>query len=450
MRDDDLTDLGLDDEPAQPKKSVGATPNRWEEPVEKYTTPTIDSGYTIVKKDKGEHKGSSGEIVIETSTRGLIYNCEVLKDGVMIDGEEVDCSDLQSKGNKNALFRDRYTATHNNFKRYYIAEEFFKKVLQDEGEYKDDNKQHCIVKTFVSDDTIKSIIEIDGVEFDKREIPLDDAMKSKQSLIESKYKTIHSDMASKYIDEDKFPVNIGWLDKILRKLPFYKKNPMYSFYFLLGIIFLFFYLIKMAMCSDFVVNGKKGKKRFEYLASYAPYCSDFQERIIKGCDKSHNGLWKLKSKVFTTKTCKSACVDYDFIDGEICDKWTMSMNNTNGGTGGIKVDAYTITPEGELELTQKDFTTIYLKNNTTQTLRFKIVGRKIIDNSNSAIIMFANGKTEVALDPNEEDSFKLRLEHTYIGSFASGEYHGEVLFAVYNDDKSVDTTETRKIKFTID
>ena len=448
--DNDLTDLGF-----EPNNNQASSENRDIRASGNFVNREAhisnhNSGYSVVKRDSGNHKEGSGEIVIETSIKGLIYSCEVLKDGIMIDGEEVNCSDLQSKENKDTLFRDKYSAAHNRLKREYIAEKNFDEKLRTEGEYIENNEKHCKIITYQSDDVIRTVIEIGGVKFDEIQVLLNEGMKKDKDLVEAKCKTLHEEMVTKYIDEDKFPVNIGWLDKILRKLPFYKKKPIYAFYFLLGIISLFFFLIKLFMCSDYMVNKKKGKKRFEYLTSYAPYCTSFQDRIIRGCDKSHNGLWKLKSKIFTKKSCKSACVDYDFIDDEICDKWTISMKSVGDSKHRLELNPYTITPESELELTQKDFTTVYLKNNTVKTLRFKIIGRRIIDNANSEIIMFANGKTEVSLSPNEEDSFKIRLEHTYIGSFASGEYHGEILFSVFNDDKSVDITESRKIKFTID
>lgn len=441
----DETEMTLfGDEPEQPKQP--ATSNGNGQVVNNVNqSANGGDGYSVVERDEGEGKSNLGQVVVETATKGLLYRCEVFANGALIDAKEINCKDLLSNESKDFVFKQRYLATHNTFKLQYMAEEFFKEVESDEGDFQD-GEEHCKVVTFVSEDTIRTVVYLDGEEFESKELAIADNIKNKKNLIEKKYQVFHLDNVERYIDKEKFPVNT-FLNPLLEKLPFYKKNPMYAFYFFIGIILVILLAIKMFFCSDFMVNKKKGKKKFEYLTTYAPYCDDFKEKIVKGCNASFEGDWKLKSKVFTTKTCKSACVDYDFIDGATCDKWTQSIGLVDGG---IKTNPFTITPEGELELSQKKITTVYLKNNTPRTLRFKVVGRKIIDNPNSEIIMFINDKTEVSLEPNEENKFEIRLESTYIGSFSSGEYKGEILFAVYNDDKSINTTEKRNFKFAID
>lgn len=442
----DETEMTLfGDEPEQPKQSTTSNANTQQASSVSQSNNNVGDGYTVVQRDEGEGKSNIGQVVIETATKGLLYRCEVFANGALVDAKEIDCKDLLSTEGKDFVFKQRYLATHNTFKLQYIAEEFFKEVASDEGDFPD-GEEHCKVVTSISEDTIRTVVYLDGEEFETKEFAIPDNIKSKKNLIEKKYQVFHLENVERYIDKEKFPVNT-FLDPLLQKLPLYKKNPMYAFYFFIGIILVILLTIKMFLCSDFMVNKKKGKKRFEYLTTYAPYCDDFQKRIVKGCTASFEGNWKLKSKVFTAKTCKSACVDFDFIDGATCDKWTKSMTLV---AGGIKANPYTITPQGELELSQQKITTVYLKNNTSKTLRLKVVGRKIIDNANSEIIMFINDKTEVSLEPNEEDKFEIRLESTYIGSFSSGEYKGEILFAVYNDDKSINTTEKRNFKFAID
>jgi len=86
----------------------------------------INDEYSVVKRDKGKYKGGSGEeVVIETSIKGFIYSCEVLKDEVMIDGEEVNCSNLQSEENQDTLFRDKYLEAHNYLKEKYLESSDF-------------------------------------------------------------------------------------------------------------------------------------------------------------------------------------------------------------------------------------------------------------------------------------------------------------------------------------
>ena len=231
--DTDLTDLGF--EPNNQPEQHYREPVVSENVVNPVRQTNNHTGYRVVKRDSGEHKNGSGEIVVETSIKGLIYNCEVLKDGIMIDGEEVNCSDLQSKENRDSLFRDKYSAAHNRLKKEYIGQENFDEVLRKEGKYKENNDKHCKVITFKSADIIKTVIEVGGTKFDEIQVVLSDGMKKDKELVDAKSKVLHSDMIKKYIAKDGFPVNIKWLDNILRKFSyFYEKKPMYAFYFLLG------------------------------------------------------------------------------------------------------------------------------------------------------------------------------------------------------------------------
>ena len=404
-----------------------------------------DSGYIEVKVDEGDSKNRDGHIVIKTSVKGFLYRSEIFKDSNLINAKEIDCKDLEFQANKEATFKERYISTHNTFISEYIAREFFKEVLKDEGTIKD-GKEYCTIITSYSENIIRSLIFLNGDEFDCKETSIPENIKNKANLIESKYKIFHNDIKNQFLDKDKFPVNTI-LNPILEKLPFYEKKPIYSFYLFLFLIALFLFIIKIALCSDLMVNSKKGKKKFEYMVNLAPFCNKFVDKITKKCNEASDTHWKIKSKVFNKKTCKTVCADYEIIDTEACNKWNASIDLVSSN---LNIKPYTITPSFTLELSDKKITTIYLKNSTKNILRVKLMKISIDNNPNNEIVFFINEKTELSLYPNSEDIFEVKLEGTYLKAFNKGEYFGHIVFLIINDDKTINKTEKRNFKFIVD
>lgn len=414
-------------------------------PHNNHSSSGNDVGYIEVKVDEGNSKNKDGHIIIRTSVKGFLYRSEIFKDNNLINAKEIDCKDLEVAANKEATFKERYLSTHNTFVFQYIARDFFKEALKDEGKFKDGD-EYCTIITSYSENIIRSVILLDGDEFDTKEIPILDNMKNKSNLIKSKYTIFHNEIQARFLDTDKFPINT-FLNPILEKLPFYKKNPMYAFYLFLFLVILGLVAIKIALCSDLMVNSKKGKEKFEYMVDLAPFCSKFVDKITKKCTDASDAHWQIKSKVFNKKTCKSVCSDYEFIDSESCDKWNSSIDLVSSK---LNISPYLITPSFTLELSDKKITTIYLKNNSENTLRIKVVQVSIDNNPNNEIIFFINDKTEISLSRDVEDIFELKLEGTYLKAFKKGEYLGYLVFLIINDNKTINTTERRNFKFIVD
>ena len=212
------------------------------EPTQQFSSENfVNDAYKIVKRDKGKQKDGREEIVIETSIKGLVYSCEVLKENIMIDGEEVNCSHLQSEENRDSLFRDKYLEAHNYLKERYLenrtvdpSEDFKskenfsfstkykeengeveiepltnkeevnhnnlqikedqdveedsqleKESMEEENfdkdiqleEFQNDNNKYCKVTSYQSKDVVKTVIEVSGTGFEEIQITVNNGKK---------------------------------------------------------------------------------------------------------------------------------------------------------------------------------------------------------------------------------------------------------------------------------
>jgi len=132
-----------------------------------------DDIFKVVYKTEGKSKNKLGIILIETSSKGLIYRSEVYLDGYIIDAKEVNCQDVSNADDSQLIFRERYLATHNKFEDLYLATREFRKVLSDEGKHIEEDGL-CVVTTYTYENLIKHEVYLDTDELDKVEIEIDE------------------------------------------------------------------------------------------------------------------------------------------------------------------------------------------------------------------------------------------------------------------------------------
>lgn len=390
------------------------------------------SGFIERLKNQGNSKNNNGQIEIRTSVKGLIYKSVVYLNGQMIDAKEVDCKDLHTISDKETIFKERYTATHSQFIDKYMAKKQYKKVLEDEG--KNDDDRHCLVTTYTSDDAIKSIVQIDGIEIDKLEINLDEAIKNDEGLLKTKYTNEHKKLVEKHFKIEKFPTNTI-INPILKKLPFYKKNPMHSFYLFLLIVAFTLWIISLLMCGKAlprIINdlaGQKGKLVFMDLRkNFCGKCKDecckeepdLPECVLATCEQL------VANNKFDQK-CKDAC-NNGIISGEICKKIDDLSIIANS-------KSYTPIP-AILKFESYSPTLLYIKNNLAKDIVVKLKEISIPDITDPTLspemIITAIGVTESSIYAKQDGKFEFKLEETIIknGGLNNGSYKGKLVFEV--------------------
>jgi len=395
--------------------------------------PDMIDDFEIVQKSKGESKSKNGTIVVETGIKGLIYRIEVLLNGNILDAKEVDCKDLRSVASSEESFKDRYLSEHEQMCSRYFAATTWKKLLRDEGDYKENGD--CTITTYMGDKSYKTVIMVDGVELDVVEVSIDETLKNDENILKAKYTRTHKDLVEKNFLVEKFPVN-SFLNPVLKKLPFYKDSPMKSFYLFVVLVVFIMWIISLLVC------GKAMKKIVKKtLGTEAALVYKDIQKII--CVKSR-GAMELEKRCKNNprlEECKEACANGD-IDQSIC--LVASLEK-----------AYEITPNSlEISLAPKS---LYITNNDANELVFKLKER-IVDNLEDPtitgdMIISVIGNTELIVKPKQGNKkFEFKLENTFIdsGELNSGRYSGKLVFEVIGLSDEKDKLLEVPIKFNID
>ena len=359
--------------------------------------------FEVVKVTEGVSKNKSGRILIETSINGLIYRSEILLNGRLIDAKEVDCKDLSELDDGSLIFEERYLSSHKSFEERYLAKKSFKRVLNDEGQYIDADGE-CIVNTYLADDIIKTEVLLDGVEIDSNQFSVEKKVLNDENTLKAKYTSSHKDYVTKYMKVLKFPANT-FLNPLLKKLPLYKKNPLYSFYFFLAIVVFVLWIISLIVC------GKAMKKIVTKVAGKEAglVVKDLQKSI---CLKSMMGE-----------------------DGEIgVGVDGISKNDCNKSL--IHRGEFQIMPEVVIFKNTLEIRPIYIKNNLPNDLIVRITKKEILGINDPTITgdMIVNiiSPTTIYVKPSEISSFEFKLEDSFFRAniLPSGEYSGNLVFEI--------------------
>lgn len=206
-----------------------------------------EENFKVVHKAEGKTKDKKGNILIETSVKGLIYRSEVYKDGYLIDAKEVTCQDLSTSENKEVIFKERYMTTHNKFEALYFAERVFLQMLSSDGDYLEGEGQ-CVVNTSIYENIIRHEVFLNSTEIDRLDNIVERDLVENSRAFKKEYTKQHDEMVENYIKIPKFPTNT-FLNSTLQRLPFYEKNPMHSFYLFLGILAFILWVLSLIVCG---------------------------------------------------------------------------------------------------------------------------------------------------------------------------------------------------------
>ncbi len=369
-----------------------------------------DTIFEVVFKSSSLSKNKSGKVYIETSIKGLIYRTNVYLDGFLIDAKEVSCLDLSTLENAQALFKERYLATHRAFEKQYFIEKVFVKVLSDEGNYANSDGK-CIVNTYVFENLIKNEVLVDDYEIDIIETEIDSEIANDKKAFKLKYSKLHANLVKDNIIVPKFPVNT-FLNSTLKKFPLYKKNPMYAFYLFIITVAIFLWILSFVICGkSFVKIVKKfGGKEASMVVK------DIQTNFC------------IRDKKSAEAEKKELLVDTLYKDGYLIIPKKLDFGN------------------------DRHIKTVYIKNTVEGDLIVKL-NNKVIDNFQNPLVtpeMIINvlTPTSIVIKSGGIGQFEFRIENSYLedASVEEGKYTGRLIFDIVKVNYG--KIETKSIDFT--
>ncbi len=374
-----------------------------------------DDIFEVVHKSHGKARNKISNVVIETSTKGLLYRTNVYLDGFLVDAKEMSCLDIATLENGGSVFKERYLATHTAFEIQYFVEKIFVPVLDSKGDYKHGSAK-CEVNTYTFENIIKTVVLVDGSEVDALETEIIAQIANDVSAFKIQYSKQHDEFVMSNIVIPQFPVNT-FLNPTLKKFYFYDKNPMYAFYLFLATVIFALFILSQIMCGRALPKLAKGIGGKD--ASLV--IRDLQRSV---CIRSHY------SKKDVTNEKRELLHDKLYKDGYLIIPKELKFNNIN-----------------ERKL-------FYIKNSIDGDIIVK-VNNKIIDGLDSPVItanMIINivSKNNQIIKPEGIGTFEFKLEKSFLKneSIKAGEYKGRLILEIikvkYNkiEVASVDFTFT--------
>jgi hypothetical protein len=369
--------------------------------------------FEVVLTTKAKAKNSVSQILIETSIKGLLYRSEVYMDEHMIDAVEVNCSDISTVDQFEEVFQARYLAAHKRFEELYTQERIFVRVLSTDGDYKEGEGLISII-TSVSDNIVKSEAFLDSTSIDVFQEEIIDG--DDEKLFKVKYTQSHKELCQKYILIPKFPANT-FINPVIKKMPFYKKSPMYAFVFLLALITLLLWILSIIMC------GKAMKKI-----------------IAKVAGKEAGMIVKDLQKSMCSAGADGEVTELKGSDGSIVLMTTDADGNTElVQKSSAKAPDFVVLPESVIFKETNQIYPIYIKNNLlTQDVLIVLKDRVIYDFEDALVSpdMVVNVITKEVLHIKGDSVgiFEFKLEGEFLQSKGLEErnYHGSLVFDAIN------------------
>ncbi len=358
------------------------------------------NSFEVILTTKSKAKNNIGNVLIETSVKGLIYRAEVYMNDHLIDAVEVNCSDISTIDKYEDIFQARYTANHSKLEDKYTQERIFTRVTSTEGDYVDGEGIISIV-TSISDKHYKVEVFIDSQNLDVHQEELPDA---DEKVFKAKYTQTHKDFVSKYILIPKFPANT-FINPVIKKFPMYKKSPMTAFVFFLATIAIFIWIVSIIIC------GKALKKIVTAVAGKQAGL------VVKDLQKT---------------LCKRSAAEAAAEDNVI-------LLDANGNL--IKdslVPNYVVLPKDIKFKTDDRIYTVYIKNNMFEDTLI-ILRDRIIFNFENALVdpnMVINvlNKEAVHIKSGKVGQFEFKLESSFLQADNVEEisYNGSIVLDATN------------------
>lgn len=352
-----------------------------------------NEGYEVFKVTEGPSKSGTGQILIETQSKGLIYRVVAYLNGHIIDAREVSCIDLNEMDVQKEIFRERMMATHGEFCNRFIQEKLYAEVLSTSGTYKIGEGLATVV-TSIAGPTVRTQVFRNGVEFENNEVDVDEKLVEDEELYKTKYSSIHADYVEKFIKKPGFPVNT-FLNPIIKRLPFYKSSPMTSFFILVFIVLFLAWIISQIFC------GKALPKIVKSISKPAGFVvKDFQKM---SCGKE--------------------------VAAEIEAEERAGMLESIGGQYGILPKAIHFTSGDRIQ-------SVHVTN-FSNSATIARVASKTLENVNTPAVtpdmLVSNmGTVEKMIGPNDSAEFRFKIEETMALSkeVGPGLYKGTINFTV--------------------
>lgn len=378
---------------------------------------TEDMIFEIIHKSDGRSNNKVSKVFIETSVKGLIYRTNVYLDSFLVDAKEMNCVDIATLDDGQAVFRERYLATHKAFEKQYFIEKIFSNILSDKGDYLH-AEGICEVNTHLFENIIKTEVLVDGNEIEVEETEVSEELVNDKKGFKLKYTKLHADFMKHNILVPRFPVNT-FLNKTLKKYPLYDKNPMHAFY-----LFLLSLVVVLWILSQII-------------------CGRALPKIVKKVAGKDAGLVMRDMQ-------RSMCIRSKSNKQE--DKKVVKELLYNK----VYKDGYLIIPEKTEFKNNTEIKTIYVKNSMDGDLILTL-NNKIIEKFDNAIItpeMIINVITPKSLivKPSEIGIIEFKIEDSFIknSSIAEGTYTGKLIFEVikvrYNTKSIKSVTFTFKVQ----
>jgi len=328
---------------------------------------------------------------------------------------------LRDADEKRKFFKNEIQNFLHIHKKRYCREEIWHHVLTSDGKYKDGGYYKLVsekfenrlrTKVYINDKHYKRSNEEEKLEFEDAE------------LIDIRAKEVHSHLAEEYAElekEVKFPVTIGWLNAILKRLPFYKSNPMNAFYlFSFLIVFIFWLLICMSgkyMGPQLPKEGKKLKTKdsiaiFYYGSIEEPLCGNLADKCLA----------KRDAPKFQKKFCKPYCF-HDVMGEEVCNELGISRIEHVASA-----DYLVVAPNSVLGANSGPKAIVFI-NNTNQDIDVTLKSIQVADEPYEGIIESINGKNFFKLYANEKAyNYEIAYNSSFTKQLEKGEHQATVTF----------------------
>jgi len=358
------------------------------------------NSFEVILTTKSKAKNNIGNVLIETSVKGLIYRSEVYMNDHLIDAIEVNCSDISTIDKYEEIFQARYSAHHSKMEDKYTQERVFTRVTSTEGDYADGEGLISVV-TSISDKHYKLEVFLDSQSLEVQQEELENA---DEKVFTAKYTQAHKNLVAKYILIPKFPANT-FINPVIKKFPMYKKSPMTAFVFFLATIAIVIWILSIIVC------GKALKKIVTAVAGKQAGL------VVKDLQKT---------------LCKRSAAEAAAEDNVV-----LLDANGNLIKDGL-VPNYVVLPKDIKFKTDDRIYTVYIKNNMFEDTLIVLRDRIIFNFENALVdpnmVINVLNKEAVHIKSGKVGQFEFKLESSFLQTDSVEEigYNGSIVLDATN------------------
>ena len=363
-----------------------------------------------------------------------------------------DLDNLRDADEKRKFFKNEIKNLLHIHKKRYCREEIWHHVLTSDGKYKDGGYYKLVsekfenrlrTKVYINDKHYKRANEEEKLEFEDAE------------LIDIRAKEVHAELAHEYQEAEKeieFPVSVGWLNAILKRLPFYKKNPMHAFYlFCFSLLFIFLGLTYFSDTRSPKITSKNVDKKWIVHGYYANIAEPIWGMIGNKCLEASEVNWIINGKKDGKfkKECQQYChIKVKLIKDATCD---MLFPNRAKTEQIISERRYQVViPEGASLGKNTPPININFINNTNQDMAVTVTQLDIALEDNKqfpGILESIRGGNTFAVQPNGVYAYQIVFNSSYIGQLKPEQTEAKITFQItFKNEASEIISKTIKLE----